>query len=73
MTILKDVCAELLAMFISDIWLTMAVLALVASAAGLMAATEVDPLLAGSLLLIGCLAIVVESVRRAAACTRDKD
>jgi len=66
MTILKDVFAELFGMFLSDAPLSTAVLAVVAVSAGLIDFARLDPLVGGGVLLGGCLAAVVESVRRTA-------
>jgi len=65
MSIIGDVCQELLGMFLADARLTIATLSLVAMVAGLVVAVR-DPLLAGGVLLFGCLAIVVEAARREA-------
>jgi uncharacterized membrane protein YgdD (TMEM256/DUF423 family) len=71
MSILKDVILELVGMFIADARLTAAILALVALTAvltDLIAAST--PLLGGTVLLAGCLGLVIESVRRAARAQR---
>jgi hypothetical protein len=65
MTILRDVFAELLGMFVGDARLSAAILAVVALAALLIEVAQVDPLIGGGVLLLGCLAVVVEAVRRA--------
>jgi hypothetical protein len=65
MSIIGDVCQELLGMFLADARLTIATLSLVAMVAGLVVAVR-DPLLAGGVLLFGCLAIVVEAACREA-------
>ena len=65
MSILMEVARELLGMFLADARLTVATLALVALAAGLIA-LQVAPLAAGALLLLGCLAILVEAAAREA-------
>lgn len=62
--IVAEVGRELLGMFIADARLTATTLALVAAVAGLVAALHVAPLLGGSLLLLGCLAIPVEAAIR---------
>jgi hypothetical protein len=66
MTILKDVVAELVGMFVGDARLSAAILAIVALTAMLIEFAPVDPLIGGGALLLGCLAVVVEAVRRAA-------
>jgi hypothetical protein len=63
MTILKDVLAELFGMFVSDARLTAAILAVVAIAAALIWFADAA-LLGGAVLLSGCLAVLIESVRR---------
>lgn len=62
MTILKDVIAELVSMFVGDFRLTVAILAVVAVAAGLIDLAGVDPLIGGAVLLAGCLAVVIATV-----------
>jgi hypothetical protein len=61
-TILKDVIAELIGMFVGDIRVTVAILAVVAAAAALIDLAGVHPLLAGGVLLCGCLAVVIAGV-----------
>jgi hypothetical protein len=66
MSIMFEVAKELLGMFLADARLTMATLALVAIVGGLVIAMHADPLVGGSVLILGCLAILVEaSVREA--------
>ncbi|MDF1748092.1 MAG: hypothetical protein P1V34_04380 [Alphaproteobacteria bacterium] len=65
-TILKDVAEELYSMFMGDIWLSMAVLIVVAGAALITELTPLDPLIGGAVLLVGCLLVVIASVRRSA-------
>jgi hypothetical protein len=66
MSIITEVAKELLGMFIADARLTTATLVLVAIVAGLVVALRVAPLLGGGVLLLGCLAILVEAVVREA-------
>ncbi len=66
MSILKDVLSELFGMFVSDAWLTAAILALVVIAAALIEGTALPPLAGGIALLVGCIAVLVISVRREA-------
>jgi len=66
MNILKDVLAELLKMFVGDIRLTAAILAIVLAAAALIDITRLPPLAGGVALLVGCLAVLVISVVREA-------
>ncbi|MCR8722937.1 hypothetical protein [Frigidibacter sp. ROC022] len=65
MSILRDVLAELFGMFVADLRLTLAVLAVVALAA-VLALRLGQPELAGGELLLGCLAVLAASVLRAA-------
>lgn len=62
MTILKDILAELYGMFVADARLTMAILGVVALAAGLIDVGVVAPLIGGVVLLAGCLGIMIGSV-----------
>lgn len=66
MRIMVDVAKELLGMFLADARLTMATLVLVAIVASLVVAFRVEPLLGGGVLLLGCLAILVEAAVREA-------
>jgi hypothetical protein len=65
MKLLKEIGAELAAMFAGDLRLAAYVLALVAGTAVLADLARLGSLVAGAVLLIGCLAILLESVRRA--------
>jgi hypothetical protein len=58
MTILRDILAELVGMFLGDARLATAVLALVAVVAILVDLAGLDALVGGAGLLIGCLAIL---------------
>lgn len=66
MTILMEVLGELLGMFIADARLSAAVLIVVGVSAAVTELTEVTPLIGGLVLLVGCPAVVVASVHRAA-------
>lgn len=66
MRIVGEVLSELFGMFVADARLTLAVLCLVAVVAGLVGTIKLGPLLAGGILLFGCLAIIVEAVAREA-------
>ena len=66
MTMLKEIIAEVIGMFMGDARLTLAILAIVAGAAALIKLVGVDPLGAGSLLLVGCLGLLIENVHRSA-------
>lgn len=67
MIIFKEVITELIGMFISDAWLSVAVLIVVALSAALLDLAGLHELVSGAVLLLGCLAVVFESVRRAAS------
>jgi hypothetical protein len=58
--------ADFLGMFLADARLTTATLVLVAIVAGLVVALQAEPLLGGCVLLLGCLAILVEAAVREA-------
>lgn len=66
MSILKDVLAELFKMFVSDVRLTLAILATVLAAAALIDLTNLPPLAGGAALLVGCIAVLLISVLREA-------
>lgn len=58
MTLLRDIAKELFGMFLADLKLSGAILALIALVATLIRLRGTDPYFAGGLLTIGCLAIV---------------
>ena len=66
MIILKDVFAELFKMFVGDVRLTVAILAVVLAAAALIDLTRLPPLAGGAALLVGCIAVLLISVLREA-------
>ncbi len=66
MSIIGDVAKELLGMFLADARLTTAILLLVAGLGGLIFVVQIEPLVAGGVLLVGCLAILVEAALREA-------
>jgi uncharacterized membrane protein (DUF4010 family) len=66
MSIIGDVFKELFAMFLADVRLTFATLVLVAIVGALVDGLEVEPLLAGSVFLLGCLGILVSTASREA-------
>ena len=66
MSILRAVLGELRKMFLGDAGLAGAVLGLVALVAGLFCGLRAHALLAGSVLLFGCLLILVAATRHAA-------
>ena len=69
MTIAKDVLSEVLSMFVSDARLTGAILGSVLIAAVLISATSLPPLVGGIFLVLACVVVLVQSVRRAARAT----
>jgi hypothetical protein len=70
MTIIRDVVKELCGMFLADARLTLATLLLVAIV-GALQRWQAPPLLAGGVLLFGCLAILAgATVRQARAGAR---
>jgi hypothetical protein len=66
MSILIEVFKELFSMFAADARLSGATVLLVVLIAVLIAALGMSPLLGGALLLIGCLAILIEATLREA-------
>jgi hypothetical protein len=66
MTMLKDVVAELIGMFVAEKRLTIAVLGVVTAAGCLVNFTDLDPLVGGAVVLLGCLILLIESVWRSA-------
>ena len=67
MNLLKEIGAELVAMFVGDVRLAAGVLAVVGGAAVLADFVRIPPLVAGAVLLFGCLLILIDGVRHAAA------
>lgn len=65
MNIVSLILRELLGMFVDDEFLAIAVLSVVAVAAGLSLWLPAPPLLVGGVLLVGCVAVVVSSALRA--------
>ena len=66
MTVLKEVVAELITMFVAERRLTIAVLGVVTVAGCLANFTDLDPLVGGAVVLLGCLILLIESVCRSA-------
>ena len=66
MTMLKELAAELIGMFVVERRLTISVLAIVAVVASLVHVIGVAPLFGGAALLLGSLTLLVESVLRGA-------
>lgn len=65
MTLIKEVLGELVGMFVGDTRLTLSILAVIAGAAAI-CLSGLPPLAAGGVLLAGSLAVLLDSVRRAA-------
>jgi len=66
MSLIRLVAREFFGMFVDDGNLALLALVLVAAIAAAVKLLALPPLLGGALLLIGCLAILLQSVRRAA-------
>ena len=66
MTVLKEVVAELIGMFAGEKRLTIAALTVVTISGCLVDFTDLDPLVGGTVVLFGCLILLVESVCRSA-------
>ena len=64
MRMLKDVVAEIGGMFVGDVRLSLAIVAMVGLAAALVAVPALDPLIAGAQLLVGCMLVLVNAVYR---------
>jgi len=65
-TMLKDLAAELIGMFVAERRLTIAVLGIVIVAGCFAKLTDLDPLVAGIVVLVGCPTLLIESIWRAA-------
>ena len=70
MSVIRLVAREFLGMFVDDGNLALLALVLVAAVASAVKLLALPPLLGGALLLVGCLAILLQSVRRAARATK---
>ncbi|MBZ9997007.1 hypothetical protein [Mesorhizobium sp. BH1-1-4] len=70
MNLLRLVAREFLGMFVDDGSLALLALVLVGAVTAGVKLLALPPLLGGALLLVGCLAILLQSVRRAARQTR---
>ncbi|MDA0341354.1 MAG: hypothetical protein O3B74_07130 [Proteobacteria bacterium] len=64
MSLFQEIAKELLGMFLTDGRLTGAILVLVLIVAALIHKLGTDPLVAGAVLLFGCLAIIAEATAR---------
>lgn len=75
MSVIRLIGREFLGMFVDDgnlalLALVLVALVLVAAVASAVKLLALPPLLGGALLLVGCLAILLQSVRRAARGTK---
>jgi len=66
MTMLNELAAELIGMFVGEKRLTVAVLTIVAVAGSLVNFTDLNSLVGGALLLFGCLVLLIENLCRSA-------
>ncbi|MET2829539.1 hypothetical protein [Mesorhizobium shangrilense] len=66
MNVIRLIAKEFFGMFVDDGSLALLALLLVAIIAAAVKLLALPPLLGGALLLVGCLAILLQSVRRAA-------
>ena len=66
MTLLKEVAAELIGMFVAEKRLTLAVLGVVTVAGCLVNFTDLNPLVGGTVVLLGCVILLIENVWRSA-------
>ena len=62
MSIVRDVAAGLLKMFVGDAWLTVGILTVVSLTGLLTTSGAVQPLLGGAILFLGCIAVLLASV-----------
>jgi hypothetical protein len=62
MNVLQEVLNELRGMFFGNTRLTIGITMLIAVVAGLAGLFQVEPLAAGGVLLIGCIAVLIETV-----------
>jgi uncharacterized membrane protein YhaH (DUF805 family) len=72
MNILREVCGELLKMFVGDAWLTLGVLSIVSLTGLLTGSGAVRPLFGGAILFLGCIVVLVASVAVYARRHRDR-
>ena len=66
MTVLKEVALELIGMFVAEKRLTLAVLGVVTVAGCLVNFTDLNPLVGGTVVLLGCVILLIENVWRSA-------
>jgi len=65
-TMLKEIAAELIGMFVGETRLTVSTLAIVGAVGSFVNFIGLNPLVGGAALLLGCLGLLVESVLRGA-------
>ncbi|WP_137931524.1 hypothetical protein [Mesorhizobium comanense] len=70
MTVIRLIAKEFFGMFVDDGNLALLALVLVAAITAAVKLLALPPLLGGVLLLVGCLAVLLHSVRRAASQSR---
>jgi hypothetical protein len=61
MNIARDVLRELRSMFVADARLTVGIAVLIAIVMALVVMIHVKPLVAGGVLLVGCIGVLIES------------
>jgi hypothetical protein len=64
MSLLKEVAAELIGMFFGDAPMTLALLLIVAVSGALIDLIGIDPLVGGSVLALGCPALLITNLHR---------
>ena len=64
MKIFQEVLAELFSMFWADARMTTTIFTIVVATAALLKFTTLSPIAIGSLLLLGCIAIIIEATLR---------
>jgi hypothetical protein len=70
MSALRTAVQEFLGLFIDDGSLALFVIILIALVTAAVKETSIPPLLAGVVLLVGCIALLIESLHRAAKAKR---
>jgi Flp pilus assembly protein TadB len=72
MTLLKDLVAELVGMFVGDAPFAIAILFVVGLSAALIDLTGIGTLTGGVVLVVGCLLILFDNIRRSSRRTTEK-
>jgi hypothetical protein len=65
MTVLKLIVSELVRLFIDDEFLALAIMAVIGASAVMAFALKTPPLIVGAILVVGCVVVLADSVRRA--------